>query len=297
MSMPIGPMVAPSLRSLSAVTTGAGDRSMHQIGTLTKALNILDVVATSDRGLSLPALAARLHIPKSTMHRLVTALCDADLLNFDRETHRYTLGLRLIGLGEQALARLQLRAAARPAMFRLAEEFGEVVNLAVLEGVVALYVEKIDHPDAPSMYAKVGRTVPLHCTGLGKALLAFGPTALRDSLHPGALEWRTSRTITDPAALEAELAVARTRGYALDCEEIEAGLSCVAVPIVTGRGCVGALSISGNTAHLNRRALDAMIPQLTEAAREVSRSVEPVPSLPQSRGRQQSPQPPRGKTR
>jgi DNA-binding IclR family transcriptional regulator len=177
----------------------------------------------------------------------------------DSVTDKYRLGLRLVELGASVLRDLDLVDRARPYLERLASETGETVNLSVLQGAEALFVDKISSQRFLRTVTHVGARFPLHCTGVGKAMMAH----LRDDklealLASEPLDRHTPATIVDPEKLKVHLNLVRTRGYAIDDEEFIAGVRCVAAPILGPDGyALGAISVAAPSARLSlKRAQD-----------------------------------------
>lgn len=221
---------------MSAPTRSTGVQS------LARAFDLLELIADLGGEAGVTELAARSGLPPATIHRLVRTLVD---LGYLRQTpsRSYTLGPRLIRLGETA-SRLIGRWAT-PVLTELVERFAETANLAVLDADHAVYVAQVPSPHSVRMFTEVGRRVPLHCTGVGKALLAGLPDdRVETYLHGRTLEAVTPTTITDPARLRTELAAIRLRGYAIDEGERELGVRCVAAA-VPGAPTATAVSVSG----------------------------------------------------
>jgi DNA-binding IclR family transcriptional regulator len=197
--------------------------------------------------------ARALDVHKSTASRLAAALERTGFLT--RTGRRYRLGAEIIRLGTLALRSFDLVAAMEPVMKRLSERTGETVNLAVPDGGDVLNIAEV-----PSTYILsssggwIGRRTRPHAVANGKVLLAHGalPRPLR-------LERYTARTLTSPAALEAQLAKARTDGFATAVAELEDGLVAVAAPVFgPGGACVAALSISGPVYRMRPGTLDGL---------------------------------------
>ena len=250
---------------------GEGRRQSGEVTTLAKAIEILDIVGAAPHGISLAELALRLQMPKSTVHRLATALCRANFLRKNVARTVFQLGLRLTELGEIALESLELREIARPLLLRLAYDLGETVHMAIVESGRAVYVEKVDMPNMIRMYSAVGRTVPLHCTGVGKALLAFSPSAFQEAIIAQGLEPHTQHSIGDGDRLRAELAAIRERGYALALEEIALGLHCVGAPVFNHQQvCVAAISVAGPKQRIPLERLEEISEQIVRVADLIS---------------------------
>jgi IclR family acetate operon transcriptional repressor len=211
-----------------------------------RALDVLEALAAAGGTATLSDLAAACGLPVPTLHRLASTLADRGYLR-QAPDRRYSLGSRLVPLGTDAHALLGMRAL--PVLGELAEQTGESANLAVLTQGRAEYVAQAPGRHTMRTFTEVGNRVALHCTGVGKALLAAIPPAHASRLiGTGLLEARTATTITDPAALRAEIAQIRDRGYALDEGEMEVGVRCVAVGM-PGTAPM-AVSVSGPSARM-----------------------------------------------
>lgn len=194
--------------------------------------------------LKLAEIARRTGLPKSTTHRLLAALVSVRAV--ERHDGRYRLGIRMFELGEHVSRKHDMREAALPFMEDLYEATHETVHLAILDGVDALYIERIQgHHRQRQLASRVGGRLPAYCTGVGKALLAFNPEAAAAVVRGNTLCPRTPYTITDPRALLEELAKIRQLGVAMDREENAIGIHCVATPILIGGTAVAALSVTG----------------------------------------------------
>jgi IclR family acetate operon transcriptional repressor len=208
-------------------TEEPGTRSASGVRSLERAFELLEHLAEAGGRLALTELTEVSGLPMPTIYRLMRTLVNRGYVR-QEPSRRYALGPRLIRLGETA-GRL-LGSSARPSLARLVDEVGETANMAVLEGDEVVYVAQVPSRHSMRMFTEVGRRVNPHCTGVGKALLAQLPEdAALEILGRTGLPARTPHTITDPAALMSELARIRQRGYALDDEEQEIGVRCVAV--------------------------------------------------------------------
>ena len=233
-----------------------GVQSVH------RALDVLEALAAAGGTASLGDLAAACGLPAPTLHRLAGTLADRGYLR-RLPDRRYSLGSRLVPLGADALALLGGRAL--PVLRGLAELTGESANLAVLTQGCAEYVAQAPGRHTMRTFTEVGNRVALHCTGVGKALLAAVPPAQASRLIGAVpLAALTAGTITDPAALHAEIALTRTRGYALDEGEMEAGVRCVAVGLPGAAPM--AISVSGPAARMTDVLITAAVSALRTAA-------------------------------
>lgn len=237
---------------------------------LKNGLDALLLVA-SRRSLGVTELAAELGIDKSTASRILATLQEADMVERHPDTLRYALGPAVVHLYERYHRNLSVLAVARPVMERLAAEIRESVHLGVLANDQAVVVDQVLSDSRLVVNAQVGGSEPLHCSSVGKTLLAFAPDELRDSLLPGlALDARTDRTITDADRLNAELDRVRRLGYATDDEELSVGIRCVAVPIRNSRGSYEyALGASGAAGRMTPAKVDRVVALMLHAARDI----------------------------
>ncbi len=246
--------------------SGTGD------GTVGKALDVLDHVARFARPVRFAEVLADSHYPKATLYRILQTLTSTGLLAYDEDRHTYAPGVRLVRLAHAAWAQSSLAPIARPHLDRLSRDLGEVVHLAQLDGGQVLYVEKRNAVRPVEMFSEAGKVGPAYCTGVGKAMLAYLPEPqLAAALARQSFHRHTAQTLDTQAALRAELAAIRARGYAYDREEHEVGIICIAVPILSPSGrLLGAMSVTGTTQHMSFPQLEAYLPRLQDAARAIA---------------------------
>ena len=236
-----------------------GVQSVH------RALDVLEALAAAGGTATLGDLAAACGLPAPTLHRLAATLADRGYLRQSPD-RRYSLGSRLVPLGADANALLGERAL--PVLRGLAELTGESANLAVLTQGRAEYVAQAPGRHAMRIFTEVGNRVALHCTGVGKALLAAVPPDQATRLIAAVpLAARTAPTITDPAALQAEIALIRARGYALDEGEMEIGVRCVAVGLPGATPM--AVSVSGPSARMTDDLIATVVSALRTATTQL----------------------------
>jgi IclR family acetate operon transcriptional repressor len=227
-----------------------------------RALDLLEVLAAGPQGMSEVAVAAGL--PDATAHRLLRTLVARGYVRQGPD-RRYALGTRLLGLGDGA--RRAAVTAAGPFLAHLVEVSGETANLAVLEGDHVVYVAQVPSAHRLRMFAEVGRRVSVHSTAVGKVLLAGLPDADVEALVARTgLAGRTARTLTTPDRLLAELATVRRQGWAVDDEEEELGVRCLAVPVADGRRTVAAMSVSGPTTRVPATPPATLVGAMRESA-------------------------------
>jgi IclR family acetate operon transcriptional repressor len=235
-----------------------------------RAVSILELLA--GRGeLGITELASRLGVHKSTAFRLAAALERRGLIEQTRERGAYRLGFGLLRLAGAMSGQMDLNQQSRPVCRRLADEVGETVNVAVLDGSSAVNIDQVLGRSSITTHNWVGQRTPLHATSSGKVLLAHLPDDHAAALIAEGLESSTPRTLTDPAALYEQLAHARATGYAYTVEELEPGLNAVAAPIRGPGGLViAAVSASGPSFRLPEARIPEVAERVIAAATEIS---------------------------
>ncbi|MBM9506994.1 IclR family transcriptional regulator [Streptomyces sp. KK5PA1] len=255
------------------IVTGGAQVSSDRAGgvqSLERAFDLLERMADAGGEVGLSELSASSGLPLPTIHRLVRTLVAAGYVR-QQPNRRYALGPRLIRLGESA-SRL-LGTWARPYLAELVEATGETANMALLDGDEAVYVAQVPSRHSMRMFTEVGRRVLPHSTGVGKALLALlPPQEVRALLLRTGMPAATERTITDPDRFLAELDRVRELGYAMDDNEQEIGVRCLAVP-VPDSPTAAAISISGPAGRVTEAATDKIVPILHTVAHNLSRAL------------------------
>jgi len=200
---------------------------------LYKVFSIIETVVNGqDKGVTYSEIVAALDLPKSSVHRILKDLNELGYLSFNPETKKYFGSLRLAALGAEVMSHFRLRDHVRPHLLKLHMETDHTTHLGVFDGSVGVYVDKIESRDfGIKLFSEIGKTFPLHCTALGKALLAYSSDDIVEKLLKTPLKAVTEKTITDPEAFKHEQTLIRDQGYALDNEEITRGIMCVAAPV------------------------------------------------------------------
>ena len=244
------------------------DGAKGLIGSLLHGLEILDMFERDRSEIGIGEMAQHLGLHRSTTSRLAATLAVAGYLEPTGEPGRYRLSGKLVTLGELVASEGDVRRAALPYLRDLVQGLGETGHLAILEGAEAVTVGVVDGWQTVRMHSWVGKRSPAHCSSMGKALLAGLDAGEIDARYPDArLEARTGRTITDRDELKRHLAQVRARGYAVDREELEPHLCCVAGPVFDRTGTVVAsISVSGPDSRLD----DASIPAVAESVRRAA---------------------------
>jgi DNA-binding IclR family transcriptional regulator len=241
------------------------------VGVISKVLKILEALQGSGSGLGLKAICDTTGIHKSTAHRFVKHLEREGYL-ICTEAGTYLIGPRLSQMTARVNPQANLQTVARPVLWDLWKSTQETVNLAVLDQNTVLYVEVMESPHEFRLSSRVGTRRPLHATALGKALAAFQPDDVRDSiLSTISFQPSTQKTIMNMVQFRRELQKIQRQGYALDDEEAVPGARCVSAPILDSRGeAVGAVSVSGPVTRLSLTHVATLADAVTNAARSIS---------------------------
>ena len=208
---------------------------------------LLELLGNADQGLGVSTLAQQSQLPVGTTHRLLNTLKQLGYVEQDRETHKYTLGLRFLNLRGAIINQLNLAAVAMPVMKELMQRVNETVHLAVFNEGEIVYIERVEGLQTQGMYTRIGKRAPAHSTALGKTMLAYMPEAVvHQVVERRGLPRFSPTTITTLPELARELEAIRLRGYALDNGETGEPVRCVAAPVrdYTGQ-VIAAISISG----------------------------------------------------
>ena len=249
-----------------------GEHDTSHVQSVTRALMLLDLLAQENREMTLTEIAKAMNWPKSTVHGLIATLRDYYYVDQSPSTGCYYLGVRLFELGNIVARSWDIRTLAMSAMQNLNNRLGEMVQLATEDKGEVLYLEKLDSTHMMRIVSEIGVRLPMHCSGLGKVLLAHKkPAEIKWILSTHELRPMTSRTITDRETLERELIKVRRQGYAVDDGEIMESLRCVAAPIYDRDGNVKyAISISGLANSLQGERLEMVRIELIRAADSIS---------------------------
>lgn len=213
-----------------------------------RTLDILELFLDDAEPLTAPEVARRTELPRSTVHELLATLVSRDYLRRDEATGTYSLGVRLLQLGNAYSMRFDLLGAANEAARELSARTGETVSVALREGAEVLYLAKIEIREFTVGVSSIGQRLPANCTGLGKALLAAVPESKLAGLYadPGHLPVMTERSLSTLERLEADLRAVRARGgIAFEYEESQPGVCCAAAQVHGADGEVmAAISVS-----------------------------------------------------
>lgn len=223
--------------------------------------------------LSVKEISEKLQLYPSAVHRILDTLRFMGYIEQDTTTQKYSLGLKVIEMGMAKLNQMNVVREASPYIKKLVSESNETVHLGVLEGQDVLYLDKAESSQTVRMVSRTGRRAPLHCTALGKVLLAHLPeTERKKIISDKVLPRLTHNTITDKAQLDKELCKVKEQGFALDTEEHEKDVHCIAAPIRNYDGkVIAAVSISGPAFRVNFDKNDHVTKILIKTAENISR--------------------------
>jgi IclR family KDG regulon transcriptional repressor len=245
---------------------------MRMVGAVSRSLDVIELFLTEPGPLTVSEIGQRVQIPRSTLHEIVHTLRVRGYLEADRDGLR--LGLRLFELGNAYRSQLDLAAAGQEEAGQLARITGETSQVAVLDGRDVVYVAKVEGSNMLRLVSEVGRRLPATCTGVGKAMLATLAPAEVEALFPtdADLAIMTPHSVNSSEALAAELAVTRSRGYAIDDCESNIAVRCVAVAVRNASGAgVAAISVSVPTVRWNADTQRRLADLVRQAGARLSR--------------------------
>jgi DNA-binding IclR family transcriptional regulator len=249
----------------------SGASGSGPVQSVDRAVAILEILAR-DGEAGVTEVARELDVHKSTASRLLAALDRRELVTQDTARGKFRLGVGIVRLAGAASRKLDVVQESRPVCRALAQEVGETVNLAILSGRDALYLDQVAGPAALSPHNWAGQRIPLHATSDGKVLLAYLPEGELTACLTPPLARFTNRTITDLAEFAELLAEVRRRGFATAVEELEAGLTAIAVPVRNAEGnVIASISTSGPSFRIPAERIPALAAAVGRAAAEVSR--------------------------
>ena len=242
-----------------------------RLSSVATSVRLLKAFSEEQVEIGISDLAKRLGVAKSTVHRLAVTLVADGMLEQNPETEKYRLGIALFRLGSLVRRRMTMSNEARPLLRELREKVNETVHLAVLDGREIMYVFNLESTHALRMRSDVGVRKPAHCTAEGQAILAFQSAEVVERVIRDGLAARTPQTVTDPQALKKVLDGVRARGCAIEDEESEPGMRCIAAPLRNDAGeVVAAIGLAGPVSRLSKKSLASFIPHVIETAAAIS---------------------------
>lgn len=242
------------------------------VQSINRAFQILEALMDHQKGLRIAELVEILHLNKSTIHRILQTLDAWGYIDKDERTKSYRLGMKVMALSSHYLNGLELKTVALPFLERLQQQTKVFVHLGILDGNEIVYLEKIGPYTHFSMYSQIGRRAPLYSTALGKAVFSNLDNGHRaEILKNLTYEPITEHTVRNEVEFLEEIAITKQRGYAIDEQENELEMRCVAVPIFdfTGR-VIAAVSASGYINSFPQEKTEQFGNYVTECAKSVS---------------------------
>ena len=244
------------------------------VQSIERAVAILRAFSREEEELGVTELSRQLSLHKSTVSRLLASLQREGLVEENPDTRKYRLGMTLVTFGGLVLQRLDVTQAARPLMQALSNTTQETVTLAVKDGDEAVNIAQVPSPQMVKHIEWIGRRRPLHCTAVGKVLLAYMPVVELKTIISRGLQRYTPNTIIDPELLCQELAQVSEQGYATAREEFEIGLNAIAAPIHNHtEEVVAAISVSGPAFRLSPDRFASMAEHIQRSALALSRQI------------------------
>lgn len=242
------------------------------MSSIKRSVQVMELLARKSP-MGVRAIASHLALPVGSVHRLMETLLEADVVE-RTSSAEWELSFKLLEIAGLQLERIHLPTLARPFAERIAEATKENVNINILSGMHCVCVDKVRGSEGMQLDLRIGSSGPLHCGGSGKAVLAFMSEAEQQKVLESYLPALTSRTITNPKALQQELARIRERGYSIDDQEVVMGVYCVAVPIFDANSKpIGAISITGTSVKEPGPDVQPLVDLLNDACSQVSRKL------------------------
>jgi IclR family acetate operon transcriptional repressor len=258
------------MKDESAIDTGQ-DRT-GQVRSVVRSLTLMRHIAASDNGLTLTEVAEKASLPASTTHRLLTTLESERFVRFDTSAGLWQVGVNAFMVGTAFTRTRNLLSLAKPYLRRLMEQTGETSNIFVETGGMVVCLDQVESRFTMRAITQVGGRIPMHCSGSGKALLAFTQKQRREAMVADMdMTALTPNTITDRTRFLRQLEDTARLGIAIDNEEHAEGLRCVAAPIFGENGLpVAAVSVSGPISRLTNDKVEEMTRQVRDIARAIT---------------------------
>jgi len=244
-----------------------------------RTLSILELLSVTKSGLTLPELSRRLGLPKSSTYCLLVTLERRGYLLRNNRTHRYLFGLKLFSLANMALSRVELRENAASFLHPLMQRSRLTVHMAIIEDHEAVLIEKVEPPGLVRLATWVGKRLELHCSAVGKCLLAYLPeTEFLRLVRDRGLTRNNENTITSIRKLKHQITQIRHAGYAIEDEEGEIGCRCVGAPVFDHSGnAIAAISVAGTTAQITTEEFAYFGQLVRQTASDISQALGFIP--------------------
>ncbi len=246
------------------------------IKSVDRALKVLDILKHYPKGLGVTELANQLDVAKSTSHRLLASLEEYGYVQKADNFNTYRMGLKFLEMQQFVIEQLDIVELAHPILDKLSHELEEIVHLVMLDGNEIVYIDKVDKNSSTiRIYSQIGKRAPLHCTGVGKAILAYyDSNKLESFFNTITMNQFTKNTLSSQQNLVPELSTIRNQRYAMDNEEHEIGIRCIAAPVFNHIGEVQfAISATGPISRMDNEVLKERIPLIQQAAKQISKKL------------------------
>jgi IclR family transcriptional regulator, KDG regulon repressor len=217
------------------------------IQVIDRAFDIIELLSLEKDGLGVTEIGNRIGLHKSTVHRILSAMAERGYIEKVPSTGLYKIGLKLIEISSVYLNNVELKTEARPYLWELTNKLNQPTHLAILDGIEAVYIDKVDVVTSIRLYSQIGRRIPVYCSALGKSLLSgLSDAELDEVISKCSFQKVTSNTILNKEELHRQVRQTRIRGWSLDDEEHDEGIRCIASPIYDYRGkVIAAVSLAG----------------------------------------------------
>jgi len=245
------------------------------IGSVIKAVEVLEELAKSEDGLGVTEISNKLNYGVSATYHLLNTLKQCHIIEQDKKTKKYRIGFALFRICGMAKRQNALASLAQPYLDELREMVGETSNLMILDGNEVIYVAQSESTKLLKLFTQLGAKVPFYCTGGGKAIVAYQPKKVQDLIlsNTNFIKY-TKNTLTDVNELQKELKIIKEQGYAIDNEEREEGVTCIAAPVFDCYGeAIASISISGPTYRLKEKHISSIVKNVMDTAKKMSEAL------------------------
>lgn len=246
---------------------------LNMVKSVGRAMEVINLVSTNKYGVGVTEIANQMDINKSSVYRILNTLEEYGFIEQNEESGKYKLGYKFLEISSRLLDSMDLRTEAAPFLKSLEDYTNEVIHLVVYDHGEVVYLEKLEGSETLRMHSKVGRRAPMHCTSVGKAILAhLEEKRVREIIENRGLPKHTDHTIIDADLFMKELKKVKEQGYALDLEENEQGVTCIAAPIFDHtEQVIAALSISGTSLRMTEERLINLKGKVMDAGQDISK--------------------------
>jgi len=250
------------------------EKSDGSLKSVRKALQIFELFTMDTPELSISELVKKLSMPKVSVYRFLRVLMKSSFISQDKQTKKYRLGIKIFELGSIVLRNFDLREVAFPLIVELSKRSGETVHLGVLDNQQVVSIEGVESDQSLRISLPIGKRVYLHSTGIGKAILAFLPEQeVKEIARQKGLPQFTNNTIVHMDQLMKEIQLIQRRGYAIDNEENEPGIRCVAAPIFdVNKRVIASISISGPSVRIPHSRIPELSSMVIETSQKISKA-------------------------